>query len=198
MALKKLVAGNWKMHGLSADLAEIEAIADASRAISARRRRAVRAGDPDRARGARGSRLRDRRPGCPPRRKGRAYRLHLGADAARRRRRPDHRRPQRAARCAARERRRGQGQGGGGAGCRARRHPLRRREPRRARGGRRRRDRRRAARRLRFRDARAEAASLAIAYEPIWAIGTGKVPTVAEIGEMHARDPRPAGRRLRR
>src|SRR5215210_6931082 len=31
MALKKLVAGNWKMHGLSADLAEIKAIADASR-----------------------------------------------------------------------------------------------------------------------------------------------------------------------
>jgi triosephosphate isomerase (TIM) len=27
---------------------------------------------------------------------------------------------------------------------------------------------------------------LAIAYEPIWAIGTGKVPTDAEIGEMHA------------
>ena len=27
MALKKLVAGNWKMHGLSADLAEVEAIA---------------------------------------------------------------------------------------------------------------------------------------------------------------------------
>src|SRR5215208_947250 len=31
MALKKLVAGNWKMHGLSSDLAEIKAIADASR-----------------------------------------------------------------------------------------------------------------------------------------------------------------------
>jgi triosephosphate isomerase len=31
MALKKLVAGNWKMHGLSADLAEIKAIAEASR-----------------------------------------------------------------------------------------------------------------------------------------------------------------------
>ena len=30
------------------------------------------------------------------------------------------------------------------------------------------------------------AASLAIAYEPIWAIGTGKVPTTDEIGEMHA------------
>jgi triosephosphate isomerase len=31
VALRKLVAGNWKMHGLSADLAEIEAIAAASR-----------------------------------------------------------------------------------------------------------------------------------------------------------------------
>ena len=29
-------------------------------------------------------------------------------------------------------------------------------------------------------------AQLAIAYEPIWAIGTGKIPTVAEIAEMHA------------
>jgi len=27
---------------------------------------------------------------------------------------------------------------------------------------------------------------LAIAYEPIWAIGTGKVPTTSDIGEMHA------------
>jgi triosephosphate isomerase (TIM) len=26
---------------------------------------------------------------------------------------------------------------------------------------------------------------LAIAYEPVWAIGTGKIPTMAEIGEMH-------------
>ena len=32
MALKKLVAGNWKMHGLSSDLAEIRTIADAARA----------------------------------------------------------------------------------------------------------------------------------------------------------------------
>src|SRR4029079_534198 len=30
------------------------------------------------------------------------------------------------------------------------------------------------------------AATLAIAYEPIWAIGTGKVPTTDEIAEMHA------------
>ena len=38
----------------------------------------------------------------------------------------------------------------------------------------------------------ATTAELAIAYEPIWAIGTGKVPTTAEIGEMHARHPRRA------
>jgi triosephosphate isomerase len=30
------------------------------------------------------------------------------------------------------------------------------------------------------------AAELAIAYEPIWAIGTGKTPTSEEIGQMHA------------
>ena len=29
-------------------------------------------------------------------------------------------------------------------------------------------------------------AELAIAYEPIWAIGTGKIPTTDEIGRMHA------------
>jgi triosephosphate isomerase len=29
-------------------------------------------------------------------------------------------------------------------------------------------------------------AALAIAYEPIWAIGTGKIPTMPEIAEMHA------------
>jgi triosephosphate isomerase len=31
-----------------------------------------------------------------------------------------------------------------------------------------------------------DVSSLAIAYEPIWAIGTGKIPTIAEIAEMHA------------
>ena len=31
-----------------------------------------------------------------------------------------------------------------------------------------------------------EVGTLAIAYEPIWAIGTGKVPTVGDIGEMHS------------
>ena len=31
MALRKLVAGNWKMHGLSSDLGEVRAIAEQSR-----------------------------------------------------------------------------------------------------------------------------------------------------------------------
>ncbi len=31
-----------------------------------------------------------------------------------------------------------------------------------------------------------DTAALAVAYEPIWAIGTGLVPSVAEIAEMHA------------
>ncbi len=31
------------------------------------------------------------------------------------------------------------------------------------------------------------AAELAIAYEPIWAIGTGRTPTVAEVEAVHAR-----------
>jgi triosephosphate isomerase (TIM) len=35
MALKKLVAGNWKMHGVSADIPEIEAIAAASKQYQA-------------------------------------------------------------------------------------------------------------------------------------------------------------------
>ena len=30
-----------------------------------------------------------------------------------------------------------------------------------------------------------EVAALAIAYEPIWAIGTGRTPTIDDIGEMH-------------
>jgi triosephosphate isomerase len=34
-------------------------------------------------------------------------------------------------------------------------------------------------------DAPAEEAELAIAYEPVWAIGTGETPTVAEIAGMH-------------
>jgi triosephosphate isomerase len=31
-----------------------------------------------------------------------------------------------------------------------------------------------------------DVAGLAIAYEPIWAIGTGKIPTIDDIAEMHS------------
>jgi len=34
--------------------------------------------------------------------------------------------------------------------------------------------------------AMADAARFSVAYEPIWAIGTGKVPSTTDIGEMHA------------
>ncbi len=34
--------------------------------------------------------------------------------------------------------------------------------------------------------AEADAAHLVIAYEPVWAIGTGRTPTLAEIAEVHA------------
>ena len=37
----------------------------------------------------------------------------------------------------------------------------------------------------RFRECGESGRAWQIAYEPIWAIGTGKVPTVAEIAEMH-------------
>lgn len=32
----------------------------------------------------------------------------------------------------------------------------------------------------------ANAADLVVAYEPVWAIGTGRTPTIAEIAEVHS------------
>ena len=32
----------------------------------------------------------------------------------------------------------------------------------------------------------AEAGQLAVAYEPVWAIGTGRIPSLDDIAEMHA------------
>ena len=39
-----------------------------------------------------------------------------------------------------------------------------------------------------------DVAKLAIAYEPIWAIGTGRIPTIADIGEMHSELRRQLGK----
>jgi triosephosphate isomerase (TIM) len=41
-----------------------------------------------------------------------------------------------------------------------------------------------------------DAADLIIAYEPVWAIGTGRTPTVADVAEMHAHIRRRLGERL--
>ena len=63
MAKRKLVAGNWKMNGLAADLAEVAGDRRWARAQGVRCR-LVPAGDLDRTGGADAARLRDRRPGC--------------------------------------------------------------------------------------------------------------------------------------
>jgi triosephosphate isomerase (TIM) len=40
--------------------------------------------------------------------------------------------------------------------------------------------------------------NLAIAYEPVWAIGSGPTPTPADIAEVHRFHPRPGGGQARR
>ena len=92
MGRRKLVAGNWKMNGLAADLAEAQAIAaaanrtagvDSALCVPATLiERAVRA-VPGFAIGGQDVHSNAER---------RAYRLHLGRDAARLRRPADHRR----------------------------------------------------------------------------------------------------------
>jgi triosephosphate isomerase len=186
MTLNRLVAGNWKMHGISSDLEEIMEIARQSRdypgvdvalclpaILIERASRAV-------------PRFPDRRSGRPPGGVWRAHRLRFGANAVRRRGKPGHRRPFRAPRGAAGKRFRGPGQGRGRLVVRPWSHPVRRRKrgnPRRGTSGAKRSPR---SSTNRFPGAPGDPAKLAIAYEPIWAIGTGKVPTAAEIGEMHA------------
>ena len=147
---------------------------------------------------ARGARLRHRRAGRPRQRQRRPYRLHLGGDAARRRRDADHRRPQRAPRGPARERRRRPRQGRGRARRRASASSSASARARRCAT---------AARRSRTVAAQldaslprraGDAARLSIAYEPIWAIGTGKVAGDRRHRRDARRAPRAAGRGLRR
>jgi triosephosphate isomerase len=47
-------------------------------------------------------------------------------------------------------------------------------------------------------DAGATAADTVVAYEPVWAIGTGRTPTLAEIAEVHGFLRGRAGTRLDR
>ena len=87
-------------------------------------------------------------------------------------------------------------QGAGGAPRRALRHRLRRRDPRRARSRPGARRRWRAARRLAAR--RRDGANLVVAYEPVWAIGTGLTPTASDVAEMHGFIRQRLGDALRR
>ena len=186
---RKLIAGNWKMNGLRA--AGLELAKDLAGRLERRRSGRLRhAGLP--ARHARpfrrGSRRRHppggRRPGLPRVEVGRPYRRHQRRDAGRCRRTPRHRRPFRApaepwrddalvsAKATAAH----------AAGLiaivcvgetRSSARPARRSTwsgsqvtgsiP-----------------------AGATAANTVIAYEPVWAIGTGKTPTAADVAEVHA------------
>ena len=186
MTRRRLIAGNWKMNGTSADLGEVTAISMAAethqgvdvalclpatlieRAVDAAPGFAI--GGQDVHANASGAHT-----GCISA----AMLLDAGATLtivghSERRAGP------------ARERRRRPRQGRGGARRRARRHPVRRRERRRAR--------QRAtpsptsapSSTPRCPQRRRTPARLSIAYEPIWAIGTGKVADVGDIAEMHA------------
>ena len=197
MALKKLVAGNWKMHGIvvrpcarSGDrgrVAQYSAVDVALCLPATLIERAARA-VPGFAIGGQDVHFAEKgaHTGCIS-----AQMLH------RRRRAPDHRRPLRAARGAARKRRRGQRQGRGGAGCRARRHPLRRRKPRRCatRGE---------AVATVAGPARRLASRTSVGDQPSWRSpmsrsgrsAPARSPTTADIAEMHAAIRAAAGRRV--
>ena len=186
--VRPLVAGNWKMNGLTASLAEIEAMRAAVDAGEAGRRRTrglpagtlIAAAPPRSSRAARCA----RRAGLQPARQRRLHRRHFRADAQGCRRDLCHRRPFRAPHLSSRDRRRRARQGGGGAEGRARLRSSA--SARRAPSARR-------ARRSPSSRARCEARcppaarpdTVVVAYEPVWAIGTGLTPTSGRLAEVH-------------
>ena len=188
-ARRPLVAGNWKMNGLAASAAELDKIIAGRGAIwRPGRPDGLPAGDADRGvrrRRAAARALRDRRPGLP--RRGRPAPItgdisaEMLEDAGATR---GHRRPFRAAHRPPRDRRAGARQGAGRAGgpglsaivCVGETRPS-------ARPG------RRSTWSARQLDGSlpdgATAANLVVAYEPVWAIGTGLTPTPADVAEVH-------------
>ena len=129
--IRPLVAGNWKMNGVAARLAEAQAVRDALIQSAAgadvmicppATLLAQMASDRERFEGS------ARRPGLPRRGERRLHRRCLRRDAGRRRGDGGHRRPLGAARGARRARPHRARQGGGGAPRRPHRHRLRRRD----------------------------------------------------------------------
>ena len=110
-AIRPLIAGNWKMNGLKASMAEFEAMIAGAPAIAGQGRSAdLPAGDadlPPLRQCARARKTRDRRAGLPRQGLRRPYRRYLRRDAGRCRRHGRHRRPFRAARRSWRDRRGG-------------------------------------------------------------------------------------------
>ncbi len=124
-----------------------------------------------------GSRACARRPGLPCGAERRAHRRLSGRNAEGRRRLLCDRRPFRTACRSWRDRRHRRRQGVGGLARGPLGHPLCRRDARRARGGRGFGKGRRRSSANPCRRTLPDAARLAIAYEPVWAIGTGLTPT---------------------
>ena len=190
-AIRPLIAGNWKMNGLKASSAEFEAM------LRGRRQRSLRKADllvcppatliaafAEKARGSRREDPRGRRAGLPPQGLGRPYRRSFGRNAGGCRRQRHHCRPFRAARRSRRERRAGSAEGRSGLARRPHRHRLHRRNPAAARC-------RTSPRYLPAASSSgslpdgATAGNLVVAYEPVWAIGTGLTPTAADVEQIH-------------
>ena len=133
---------------------------------------------------AKGSPCRHRRPGLPRRNQRRLHRRHLGRNAGRRRGDRRHRRPFRAADHPQGDRRAGARQGARRLAGRADRRSSASARPRRNGKPAKRSTCWAGSSTARCRT-RATGANLVVAYEPVWAIGTGLTPTLADVAQAH-------------
>ena len=186
-APRPLVAGNWKMNGLPASIGRARPRSSRARATCRHGRPdGLSAGDADCAVRRRRARLPVAIGGAGLPRRGlrRLHRRYFGRNAQGCRRQRRHRRPFGAPRRSPRDRRRGARQGAGRLARGTDRDRLRRR------------DQAPSARPGTTLDVvgapvegslpdGATAANLVVAYEPVWAIGTGLTPTPADVAEVH-------------